>query len=486
MRDLQQLSRDTERERAEFTLEKSELDHRISTLEGLLTSKDKLIKDYLRRISLLEYALKSERIRRDGLKLPLEPPQLPAEAKSPVSESRERFHSPDSRLPSIDSISLKPRSRSCKQIIRRYLQDILNVDESRISQMSPEPSSPHEIDMSSELPADTRLVNEWRPSLKLNCSLEGVRCVHADPSGRSILISGGDDGLTSIWNVSPVDFERRAAQDDQEPEAVVTCRGHQGPVTSIAYLPGSNDVLTTGVDGTIRLWRIPEIRNYDPYGFEHEQPIKSDSFFGHDDAIWAAKVKDRSVVTAGADGVVSLWSLNPAAKAALVKDATLSLPGEIPTAVAWHPFDLRKVIVTFASSMVAIFDASTGQKVSTHPSASSGATCAEAFVNFACMSVGYRDGFVRTLDLNGGEWVSGFYAHPCVGAVALTESKYLASGGSDGTVGFWDLRNTDSTVQSVQLNNRRYDEGVTTLFLSERVLVAGGADGSVNYLPVGK
>ena len=486
MRDLQQLSRDTERERAEFTLEKSELDHRISTLESVLASKDKMIKDYLRRISLLEYALRSERARRDGLKLPALTSLQAEEVKSPMSGSKERYHSPESRMPSVDSINLKPRSRSCKQILRRYLQDILNVDESRISQMSPEPASPHEIDMSTELPTDTRLVNEWRPVLKLNCSLEGVRCVHSDPSARSILISGGDDGLTSIWNVSPVDFERRASQDDQEPEAVVTCRGHQGPVTTLSYLQGSNEVLTTGVDGTIRLWRIPEIRSYDPYGFEHEQPIKSESFFGHDDAIWAAKLKDRSLVTAGADGVVALWSLNTAAKPALVKESIFSLPGEIPTAIAWHPFDPRKVIVTFASSMVAIFDASTGQKVSSHPSSSSSATCAEAFTNFACISVGFRDGFVRTLDLNGGEWVSGFSAHPSVGAVALTESKYLASGGSDGIVSFWDLRNTSCTVQSAQLNNRRYDEGVTTLFLSERLLVAGGADGSVNYLPVGK
>jgi len=477
MRDLQQLCRDNERERAEYSLDRSELESRISTLETLVSTKDKMLKDYLRRISLLEYALRSERLRRDGCQLaPVELDQ-----RSPVSGSGEPINSPQStHNPVADAVARKPRTKSCKQILRRYLQDILHCDESRVSQLSGDVSSP--LDVSAELITETRLLSEWRPSLKVNCSLEGVRCLQADPSGRSLLFTGGDEGLVCVWNLAPVDFGRPQTQEDPEPEAVVTLRGHQGPVTTLNYFPASSALLTSGVDGTLRILKISNISTYDPYGSEIDQPIASQTFYGHDDAIWAVKVKDASVVTAGAEGVVSLWSLGLGEKLTLVKESSFSLPNEVPTALAWHPFEAGKIISAFKSSTVALFDASAGQLVKSYAAPSSGANCAESFSNFACLSVGFRDGFVRTLDLNAGEWVSGFAAHNSVTALALTDSKYLATGGANGHVAFWDLRNTSTAVHTVQLNNTRYDEGVTSLYFSDRLLVVGGADGSVNYL----
>ena len=68
-----------------------------------------------------------------------------------------------------------------------------------------------------------------------------VSSVAFSPDGNSIL-SGGDDRTVRLWD--------RQGNPIGDP-----FQGHQGRVSSIAFSPDGNRILSGGIDGTVRLWR---------------------------------------------------------------------------------------------------------------------------------------------------------------------------------------------------------------------------------------
>jgi hypothetical protein len=75
----------------------------------------------------------------------------------------------------------------------------------------------------------------------------GVRALGVACAGRLLLV-GTEGGGVAVW--SAVDWT-----------PVCTLAGHQGVVTSVAGDPGGERAVSTGEDGTVRLWRLPVVGN---------------------------------------------------------------------------------------------------------------------------------------------------------------------------------------------------------------------------------
>ncbi len=112
------------------------------------------------------------------------------------------------------------------------------------------PGDPHkegaEKKRATFLTATLQTIRVWDKSGTLLSELpheERVNAVAFSPDGKSVL-SGSDDGIARIWEVSTKDASKACKQ----------LRGHEGAVVSVAFSPCGKMVLTGSVDATARLW----------------------------------------------------------------------------------------------------------------------------------------------------------------------------------------------------------------------------------------
>uniref|UniRef100_A0A4W3GUI9 Striatin, calmodulin binding protein 3 n=1 Tax=Callorhinchus milii TaxID=7868 RepID=A0A4W3GUI9_CALMI len=111
-----------EMERAHWEVEKAELQARIAFLQGERKGQENLKKDLVRRIKMLEYALKQERAKYHKLKYGTELNQ--GDLKMPAFESEE---TKDTEVPSVPQNSQLTWKQG-RQLLRQYLQEVGYTD----------------------------------------------------------------------------------------------------------------------------------------------------------------------------------------------------------------------------------------------------------------------------------------------------------------------------------------------------------------------
>ncbi|XP_031746409.1 striatin-3 isoform X1 [Xenopus tropicalis] len=111
-----------EMERAHWEVEKAELQARIAFLQGERKGQENLKKDLVRRIKMLEYALKQERAKYHKLKYGTELNQ--GDLKTPTFESEETKDSEVSPGPQNSQLTWKQG----RQLLRQYLQEVGYTD----------------------------------------------------------------------------------------------------------------------------------------------------------------------------------------------------------------------------------------------------------------------------------------------------------------------------------------------------------------------
>ncbi|KAG8449609.1 hypothetical protein GDO86_016305 [Hymenochirus boettgeri] len=111
-----------EMERAHWEVEKAELQARIAFLQGERKGQENLKKDLVRRIKMLEYALKQERAKYHKLKYGTELSQ--GDLKMPAFESEETKESDVSPGPQNSQLTWKQG----RQLLRQYLQEVGYTD----------------------------------------------------------------------------------------------------------------------------------------------------------------------------------------------------------------------------------------------------------------------------------------------------------------------------------------------------------------------
>uniref|UniRef100_A0A8C9VXJ2 Striatin n=1 Tax=Scleropages formosus TaxID=113540 RepID=A0A8C9VXJ2_SCLFO len=150
-------------ERAQWDVERAELQAQIAFLQGERKGQENLKKDLVRRIKMLEYALKQERAKYHKLKYGTELNQ--GDMKPPSYDSGEYVEGPGMRGPQNSQLSWKQG----RQLLRQYLQEvgytdtILDVKSQRVKALLGLTGD------AGERPADKNpepMVNGTEPSLK--------------------------------------------------------------------------------------------------------------------------------------------------------------------------------------------------------------------------------------------------------------------------------------------------------------------------------
>ncbi|XP_072885445.1 striatin-3-like isoform X1 [Hemitrygon akajei] len=115
-----------EMEKARWEAEKAELQARVSFLQGERKGQENLKKDLVRRIKMLEYALKQERTKYHKLKYGTEPVQGDTKTDAPESGTGEIINN------GLDVSALEQNSPSSwnegRQLLRQYLQEVGYTD----------------------------------------------------------------------------------------------------------------------------------------------------------------------------------------------------------------------------------------------------------------------------------------------------------------------------------------------------------------------
>jgi striatin 1/3/4 len=110
-----------ELERSQWDVDRAELQAKIAALLGERKGQENLKSDLIRRIKMLEYALKQERVKFHRLKYGYDPPMN--DMKAPVDETEIMNEvAPDPEVPfsSVSNITWKQG----RQLLRQYLQEI--------------------------------------------------------------------------------------------------------------------------------------------------------------------------------------------------------------------------------------------------------------------------------------------------------------------------------------------------------------------------
>ncbi|MCE9529939.1 MAG: serine/threonine protein kinase [Planctomycetes bacterium] len=120
-----------------------------------------------------------------------------------------------------------------------------------------------------------QVIRQW------SAHASAVRAVVFLPNG---FASAGDDGVIRIWD--GVTFKAR------------DLTGHENAVHSLAVSPDGKRLLSSGFDGTVRLWSVAEGRMLHRFK-GHGKPVRTVSF----------ATDGRQAISGGDDGFVRLWQL---------------------------------------------------------------------------------------------------------------------------------------------------------------------------------
>lgn len=302
-------------------------------------------------------------------------------------------------------------------------------------------------------------VRVWRPSddgpprTLRAAAFSGVDDVAFGRDGR--LVTAGKDGTVRIWG------------PDGRIEA--TLRGHDGEVLGARLIPGTTEVVSTGFDGTTRIWDwsfgrpLAEVPSPQPVAYQGAARYLSDG---------------RTIISAHIDGAVREWT--PGATRFRVA-APPGPAGTIGTAMAVSPDE--RLVATAGIDGVAVVRGLDSETPPVELKGHEGPVWGMRFTDDGeTLVTAGDDGTVRIWDLATGTGTEVGDAGMVLQSLDVSpDGSLVAAGDIDGVIHLWDR---DEPGAAVQLPSQ---EGVVfSLAFSPdgRRLVSGGGDRTVRVWDV--
>ena len=265
----------------------------------------------------------------------------------------------------------------------------------------------------------------WELSSKKVSILKGhIRAVSSaafSPDGQRI-VTGGWDHTARIWEVPK----------HEEP---VLLTGHQKIVRSVAFSSDSERIVTASVDQTARVWEAPSGK---------ELLLLR----GHAGAVYSAALSadDQRIVTGSGDRTAKVWE-------AVTGKELLSIEGHTKPvySVDFSP-DGKRIVTGSEDRTAKVWETATGKKLLTLPN--DGAVFSVAFSPDGSRIVtgSLEDGAVRIWDSTDGKKLLTIhgkapFTHPAVQSVAFSaDSQRIVCSFRDWTAGVWDVADGKEVV----------------------------------------
>jgi WD40 repeat protein len=266
----------------------------------------------------------------------------------------------------------------------------------------------------------------WHTTLSERDHAASVLAATFSPDGRYI-VTTNDDGAVRFWQIAA-----NALGDTQAGQPIATLEGHTDVVASVAFSPDGRYILTAGNDDTARVWHFPK-----GLSFAGDTPTGHllNSLQGHKDWVSSAAFSPdgQRIVTASWDNTARVWDAEKGQQ-------LLALEGhERNVLSAVYSPDGQFIVTASDDSTARIWDAQTGQHLHTLEGHRDSVNTAVFSLDGQYILTASDDGTARTWDAYTGQPLRSLEGHlDSVWSAAYSpDDKHVATASADLTARVW-------------------------------------------------
>uniref|UniRef100_A0AAX7VBX1 Striatin N-terminal domain-containing protein n=1 Tax=Astatotilapia calliptera TaxID=8154 RepID=A0AAX7VBX1_ASTCA len=518
-------------EKYRWEAERDELRAQVAFLQGERKGQENMKQDLVRRIKMLEYALKQESFCFSLFLLFFSCPAVASLLNNLFSVV------PNGPAESDSEPANQMSWKEGRQLLRKYLEEvgysdtILDMRSKRVrsllgrsspeangpppSESCPEPEPRADMDPEDEEDEDDSedALNEfdflgsgedgegagearisgdgrelgtlleefkktWNPRFTLRSHFDAIRALTFHPS-QAVLLTASEDGTLKLWNLNKAMHSKKNAALDVEP--IYTFRAHSGAVLSLTMGEDGESCYSGGLDGSIRCWKMPDL-NVDPYD-NYDPGIESSVLAGHEDSVWGLTYSavHHRLASCSADGTIRIW--DPQNSSPCMSVFNKEREHGTPTSVAFVATDPNQVVVSFDGGETLLYDLNTEQSVTMlDTQTKDGRELINRVVSHPSEPISitaHENRTIRFLDNKTGKVVHSMVAHLDAVTCLTTDPKgtYLISGSHDCSVRLWMLDNR-TCVQEITAHRKKHDEAIhdVAFHSSQPFIASAGAD----------
>ena len=239
---------------------------------------------------------------------------------------------------------------------------------------------------------------------------DSVMSASFTPDGSKILTTSVD-GTIRLW-------------DRTSGEQIRQFTGHNGMVNDVVFLPDGDQILTNGTDGTMRQWMLST----------GEEVVR---FPDHDGPVWALALSPdgQYLVTSDESGLAYLWDMT---SREIIRDFWGH--SDVINSAAFSP-DGQMIVTGSYDRTLRLWDAETGDQLRRFDG-HAGCACVVTFSQSGMTVLsGSTDSTVRLWDIETGDEIQRFIGHTSsiFDVDYAPNGQHIASSSNDNTLIIWDM-----------------------------------------------